>query len=449
MKHIFTIFLILVCAFVAKSEFHYGTNKNFTVGNQPMAVSVDKSVRAHVLCIGTDFNYNGQKDEGDEAPSWWVSEPINGNLASLTNFHKVKDFSFGALGGFPVRPCFDYENSILYITENYAVATYNLNTYELIDSAVAPINASAISIDGDYLYLSVTPYSNEGMVIKYNYKTKTPIDTLTKLMYPRQTLPYWNGSLAVLEENNFASNLSKIYLYDVSGSQFLKFAEISVGDVANHMAIKGNNLYVTMNGSNEIKIIDLNTRTVIDSIKLSTSGYNGPRESAIAGDNDDFKKNTIFTTSYNGYIYEINNGKVTDSVMSHGKTESISIPEYSNFPVMIVTNCNQSSNYSADTVVTLYMNVNNINDNQKFNKANIYPNPAIDNFNINLYADNGSSANIQITNSNGENVYYTSKLINDGKIQFNLSEMNLAVGAYIINTTVANKVYTSKLIVSK
>ncbi len=452
MKRIFTIFLFFILVVSAHSEFKFPNINNYTVGTQPMYISIDDYGQIHVLCLGLDLNYNGAFDDGDEAPSWWVSDglkfPLSNGAAFISGFQKVKDFAFVSLG-FPVRACFDYDNDLMFVNENYQVASYRISTYELVDNAIANINASAISKDGDYLYLTVTPYSNEGMVIKYNYITKTPIDTITNLTYPRQTLPYWNGSLAVLEENNFGTNYSKIHLYDVSGEEFLEFKEINVGDVANHIAIKGNNLYVTMNGSNEIKIIDLNTRVVTDSIKLPTSGYNGPRETAIFGNSDDFRQNQIFTTSYNGYLYEIRNGVVYDSVTTHGKTESIIMPDKYNGNIMAVTNCNQTVGYSSDTVVTLFSESMAVEDKQSNNHVNIYPNPAIDNFNINLYADDGNIANISIVNSKGVNVYKSTKQINDGKIQFNLSDLNLSTGTYIINTSINNKVYISKLLVSK
>jgi photosystem II stability/assembly factor-like uncharacterized protein len=80
---------------------------------------------------------------------------------------------------------------------------------------------------------------------------------------------------------------------------------------------------------------------------------------------------------------------------------------------------------------------------------NIYPNPTSGIFTIALSRINADKVNINITNILGELVYATKEENTETEFNKQLNLQNLASGTYFIQIKNADKVYTSKLIISK
>ncbi len=458
MKNLFT--LLVVFAFATSINAFgqmfssFNDKARLEVGKQPAFVycsPTSNPIGNFVVCLGQDVNFNGTYDDGDEAPSLWKF-----NIISLLSMNegklgcdpvKIMDFRFGSIS-FPVRACVNADSHLLYIIEGAKAAIYNLLDNSIVKEFNIDTMASAISINGDYAYITVSPYGTAGYVKKYSLTTNTSVDSIPCGIAPRQTLPYWDGSLAILTEGNFGGTDSKISLYDVSGEKAAKFAELEVGGTANHIAMEGNYLYVTMNGSHEIKIIDLSTRTIVDSIKLPTSGYDGPRETIVRNytNSSNYQYSEFFTTAYNGRVYYGKGLQVIDSSEVDGKRESIAPIAYSNG--IAVTTIN-NADYSPSNILTTYEAINSVSDSPKINYANAYPCPAIDNVTINIYANQAQDATVAIYSVSGTKIAEINTLINDGKINLSAAQLNLVSGKYIANVTIGNKIYTANIIINK
>lgn len=458
MKKFFILFALTMFGFTVEA-FCQGFGSwddvaRLSVGKQPAYVFCPKensNSQSYVICLGQDANFNKIFDEGDEAPSLWkfgFAYVLNKYEAKWgLNPVKVMDFPFASIS-FPVRAVVNETSNWLYVIEGTKAVIYDLVNYNRVQEFKIDTMASAISINDDYAYITVSPYGAQGYVKKYSLNTNISLDSIPCSISPRQTMPYWNGNLAILNEGNFGMTDSKISLYDVSGEKAVKFADLEVGGTANQMTMEGNFLYVTMNGTHEIKIIDLSTRTLVDSIKLPTTGSDGPRETVIRNylNTTDYKNFDFFTTAYNGRIYYGKGMQIVDSSDIDGKRESISFIASSGG--IAVTTINQAD-YSPSNIVTTYEAKSSVSDSPKINYANAYPCPAIDNVTINLYADQAQDATIAIYSVSGEKVAEINTLINDGKINLSATQLNLTNGKYIANVTIGNKIYTANIIINK
>ena len=84
--------------------------KTVELASQPMYTFYDsKTKQFNVLCLGVDINFNGTKDDGDEAPSWWTID------AASHKATKIMDFEFASMP-FPVRATADVDGRTFYIT---------------------------------------------------------------------------------------------------------------------------------------------------------------------------------------------------------------------------------------------------------------------------------------------------------------------------------------------
>ncbi len=317
------------------------------VGSQPAEIYYDKSSGIyHIFCLGKDVNYNGVKDAEDENPSWWIVYKTNLDLAI-----KRIEFDFGNMG-FPFRPFIDFDNDRLYISQNNSLKIYDLNTSELITQIDLSYNANSISVDGNILYLSITKsFDSPGAVESYDLNTFEKISSTTCGFYVSQNLIFSkdnNKYLAVISQGN-GSNNSILDIFKINNGNFAKIKSFdSLGNFANHIFLNDDELFVTMNGSHKIYVIDLDAFTIKNTINTTTDGYNGPREVAIL--NDQY----LFTTTYNKevIVFNKNTGMKLDSYSVNGKTEGLAFGDDSK--QLLVAEINDE-NYSPINKVAVFI----------------------------------------------------------------------------------------------
>jgi DNA-binding beta-propeller fold protein YncE len=101
---------------------------------------------------------------------------------------------------------------------------------------------------------------------------------------------------------------------------------VDVGDTPNHLLIHDGRAYVTVNGSHHIIVVDLAERKVIDTIKTGTSGYDGPRESAIDTKDPDGRMR-LYVTTFTGdvRIFDLATGQRTGTLAVGAKPEGLAI----------------------------------------------------------------------------------------------------------------------------
>jgi len=119
------------------------------------------------------------------------------------------------------------------------------------------------------------------------------------------------AELYILSEGLFNLNNSSLARYSFSNSQnvpdyFLKINQRGLGDTANDMAIYGSKLYVVVNVSSQIEVIDLPTGKSIKRIPLLADNGSSRQPRTIA-----FNKNKAYVCSFDGSIARIDTTSLT------------------------------------------------------------------------------------------------------------------------------------------
>jgi len=291
--------------------------KNVEVGKQPSKIYYDEATHTfHVFCLGVDLNWDGIKDAGDENPSWWIIDKNDTDIPQ-----KKMEFNFGSMG-LPFRPAVDFDEGLLFISQDGKIKTYNMNNYSFIED-VGDYWADAISKIGDFLFLSMNPIQNDnGEVLVYNYKTNEEFGKIQGGLYTKQTVYYESGGkkiLAIVSEGLG------------NGDAMLQFAELKqnslelvrtysgLGNYGNFLAYNGNQLAYILNGSHEIMLINPNDFSVTQTINTGTDAFNGPREAVFNSTSE------LLVSTYNKdfRLINLNSGNVKEIYPVVSKAEGL------------------------------------------------------------------------------------------------------------------------------
>ncbi|TDG34987.1 YncE family protein [Pedobacter changchengzhani] len=106
-----------------------------------------------------------------------------------------------------------------------------------------------------------------------------------------------NG-LYILNEGNFGSNKASLDYYDYANGIYRKniyeqanpSVTLGLGDAANDIKIYGSRLYIVVNGSNKVEILDVKTAKKIGQVDVPNCRYIS------------FYKNNAYVTAYAGYV---------------------------------------------------------------------------------------------------------------------------------------------------
>jgi len=119
------------------------------------------------------------------------------------------------------------------------------------------------------------------------------------------------AELYILSEGLFNLNNSSLARYSFNNSQnvpdyFLKINQRGLGDTANDMAIYGSKLYIVVNVSSQIEVIDLPTGKSIKRIPVLADNGSSRQPRTIA-----FDKNKAYVCSFDGTIARIDTTSLT------------------------------------------------------------------------------------------------------------------------------------------
>ena len=114
---------------------------------------------------------------------------------------------------------------------------------------------------------------------------------------PGQGVTAVNG-VYILNEGNFGSNKASLDYYDYATGVYRKNlygqanpgAALGLGDVGNNIKIYGSKLYVVVNGSNKLEILDVKANRKLAQVDISNCRYVS------------FYKNKAYVTSYDGFV---------------------------------------------------------------------------------------------------------------------------------------------------
>ncbi len=241
-----------------------------------------------------------------------------------------------------------------------------------------------------------------------------------------QTLPYKtstnNSGLVILNEGSFGTDNSTLTIAEANNGNF-DLTDINIGNGGNHIEQNGDRIAVTVNGSNKILIIDLNTKVILNTIDVGTTGFDGPRETRF------LSGNIIAVTTYLGdvRIFNINDGKMISSYKVHGKAEGMSADD--NY--LFVANSN-NKDYSADSIISVFTILkSDVKDNID-NHSGVYPNPAVDLYNIH-FPSNNEIRKIEIYDISGNKIYDYSYLSSASTVTLSASQLGQKPGIYFLN----------------
>ncbi len=419
----------------------YNYKETHIVGTQPLASVYDLATVIHIICGGRDVDFDGVFDpeDGDVLPSWWhfegfrfVTSGINPPPDRLVKF---RDLDFGDMG-FPFRPGIrrgvdEHDSSgILYISQHGRVKSYALKDGELIDDTVVNVAASAVYYADGELFLSIRD-TIANIVIVYNIAEDRFTDTITAGVNVQQVEKFSffeQQYLAVLNEGYFNSETSTLQIFEISDGNYLLDTTIAIGKAGNHIAVKGDLMAVTVNGSHQVVLIDIPDFTINKTIPIPAVGeFDGPRESAFTIDG-------IYTTSYEGKAFLLNpsTGEITGDLESDGKAEAILGVR----GVLIITNPFVTGGYAPDSTITVWSMPTGVEPANVIRQLTIYPNPVTEVIFLKADFENlaGTDFQFQISDINGR-ILYQQNFIADGdgeghEIQFDISDIAMPAGSY-------------------
>lgn len=308
--------LCTACFCIAFFSLNAQPEKVITVGKQPVKI-IPHGNNVHVFCAQTDADYDNEKDEGDTPASWHILEATTGNIISSL------EFTWNGTG-YASTPALDTKNNILYCNDKNRVMAFNAITQEVIKDTVFPSTGVGLAVNsgGNLLAITIRPnFTDPGKVIYMNLENGDTTIQLRADVNVRQPLFYEidndNRGLIVLNEGLFSTESSWLHIWTLTSAE-TKRDSILVGNTGNHVFIDGNNAYVTVNGSHEVKIVDIKTKRIIDSINTETTGINGPRES-IKIDNE------LFVTTFEGDVrrFSLTTKQLMEKFIPNGKPEGL------------------------------------------------------------------------------------------------------------------------------
>ncbi len=441
----FIAFIAFVAFAFAPVLAQINSNKvNFTTGKQPTFM-FNTPQGLNIICMGVDLDFNGTYAEGEESPSWWRLPKADVDNFFSTNSlsgsaSKIRDFDFAGIK-FPTRLA--VSGDTLFVGLKDRIATYNTNSGALIDSIFMPIDAHAISVDGNRLYVSkrVIPTGawlpDTNFVFVVDRYAKSILDTIPARMNVQMTIPYsFNGNnyLAIAAEGTGASDASvEIINLDMESD---KVAIIEPGSLVNHISLNQDKseMLITLNGSHKLVRCNLNNFQIIGEIATNTSGFNGPRESIYG------HSGIIFSTTYESNLAVLDNNSLISNVALDGKAESlILLDESKNY--LAISLVSQKDNYTANDKVTLFKLIS-LDINEENNaKIIVYPNPSADfiNLNADLNADS-----YELFDVSGSKI-----LSNKFEHNTRIDIRNLAAGSYILFVKNNSNAIAAKIIVKQ
>lgn len=443
-KSTFIALFALAFAFVSAFSQIDQNKVNFTCGKQPTFM-FNTSQGLNVICMGVDLDFNGSYTDGEEAPSWWRLPKADMDNYFKTNTlsgsaSKICNFEFAGIK-FPTRLA--VSGDTLFVGLKDRIATYNTSSGALIDSIFIPIDAHAISVDGNRLYVSkrVIPTGawlpDTNFVFVVDRDAKSILDTIPARMNVQMTIPYtFNGNryLAIAAEGTGASDASvEIINLDMESD---KVAIIEPGSLVNHISLNKDKseMLITLNGSHKLVRYNLGNFQINGEIATNTSGFNGPRESIYGN------SGLIFSTTYESNLAIFDNNSLISNVPLDGKAESvILLDESKNY--LAISLVSQKENYTANDKVTLFNLISLGISSENDTKISVYPNPSSDFINI---SSEINADNYEIFDISGAKI-----LSNQFDQNARIDIRNLAAGSYILFVKSSDNAIAAKVIVKQ
>ncbi len=432
--------------FVALTSHSFGQTI-LKIGQQPLAI-IPVGNTVHVFCNGNDMNFNSiyEPDSGDVAASWWVIDTQTRTVI------KHREFTDQYLP-FPFRVGLDKSKTSFYIPTANRVRAFNTESQMVEDdsAAVMPdtlglIYAVSLTSDNEMLISCRNGFDKPGTLVGMDKKKIA--GTIPTLVNPQQTVPFRSSigdlqriGLALLNEGGFGANNSTLQLYGDKDADSV-VVNLPLGDAGNHIFYNGlgnDTMYITVNGSHSIVVVDLKTRSLVKSIPTLTTGFNGPRESAVIGDK-------LFVTTYNSDVreFDIATGALVATLNSKGKPEGLTVINGK----LWVANAFGSGSYTPDSTIAIFESPLAVEEYFTENKNIVYPNPAVHSTTIstNFAGHSNSPVMIELYSVTGtklSSIQTTSG--SNGEVNYALPLQDVSAGTYFVRVISGTMVQVTRL----
>ncbi len=449
--YFFAIVLLCIIA-VTASHLHAQPTRTVAVNLQPLAV-IPAGNLVHILCGRVDANFDGVQDAGDAAASWVTVDATTYQTVRTLNFLWQEGI------GFPSRPAFNANTNRLYLSQNGRIRAFDALTQAVVRDTVVRIDTlaqRAFSTSGSVSALSVDAASNRlyitlrgsatSAVVELDIATSRIVTTYPAHIFAQQTAPYQTANgrkgIAIMNEGNFNSMNATVFL----SKSPTESTVLNVGGTANHLLKQGDSLFVTMNSSHEVHIVDLNTERIVRTIPTGTTGFDGPRESALQG-------TTLYVTTYAGDVRRFNiatGREFTPRLNPQGKPEAVAVVG----SIVWVTNAYKSASYDYANTVAVFnpttLAVNALNERPLAAELRVFPNPVTEQAQVTVRLEdrlNTASVRMTLVNALGVTV---AELVSQQNTQqadetmlraeFSPAALGLSSGQYFVRVQAGSRV---------
>ncbi|RMD92943.1 MAG: hypothetical protein D6814_16250, partial [Calditrichaeota bacterium] len=131
----------------------------------------------------------------------------------------------------------------------------------------------------------------------------------------------------IINEGQFGQESATLSYLNIQQGLFRARTGRPLGDTGNGMALgPDGKLYIVMNGSHTIEVFDTKTQRAVGTVKMGTTGFNGPRQVALLPDS----ASGVVTTFNNDLrFFDLQTLQVTDSLAVGQKPEQmVAIGDY-------------------------------------------------------------------------------------------------------------------------
>ena len=304
---------------------------------QPVAIVPDRGW-VHVLTRAVDVNFNGTQDAGDTVAVW---HRFNRN--GLDN----GSYAFPWANAYTNRPAIDSVNELMYVLVNDSL--YALNTAFMVPLVREGWSEGGVAVslmnDTTALISVRKGYTEPGVVRFVHAFTGESVPMQIEAgVNVQMTKPLNDSTVLILSEGNFGATDGTLAVAERNGTTWTSTV-LCTGGTPNHFTVHDGKAFVVMNGSHEIVVVDLTTRSIINRMSTGTTGYDGPREAVI-------HDGRCFVTTFTGevLIFDIATGSRVGRITVDAKPEALAIVD----GTLWVTRTYVAGGYAAERNVNIY-----------------------------------------------------------------------------------------------
>ncbi|OFX73300.1 MAG: hypothetical protein A2X12_11260 [Bacteroidetes bacterium GWE2_29_8] len=329
----------------------------------------------------------------------------------------------------------------------YSDALYEslVQTFTYTGNAITQIDVKNVDKDCDERYTDIIWYNQDKFLFsEQTYSKTTSIGANDYAINYKVTTSY-NASANILinyyyltDENGYLESLYSfrdIYTYDAKGNILtLKFEGLD----ANSSWVTLTNEVYSYTYDNNNNITQKIQESYDDGVLLGATKEEPNRYVSVAP----FTLVTTLDQTISGGVSVVLNASGANKYLwSTGATTSSINVTPANTTVYTVTGKISGCQETASIVVTI-SGVKNISE--KTNTIKVYPNPTVDNVNVNISNENNSNITIEVVNGIGASIYKSNS--NEAIINNVISLEKFNAGIYFINIIQGTSIYTERII---